>query len=528
MRPTSHAWRAITFILLLLVLGFVPWSISTAFDPLRPADLVETPRAYQPTEDALATREAEQEQAATSSFTILPTEQAVAFAPTATLTPLASPVAVPDLIIGSVVADMPLFSCPAAAQQTEKLWLVGHPFAVLGWNSDLEGRIYLLIEDDPAQPQVWLQLGEGVVLSYADYRLVYGPAAACRPWAGGPSPTPTPTASLPPEDALSPTPTIPLPAIRTATPEPPTPIRLELDDAEATRQLAEEIPDIKHPAVHFTPDELEISGEVEIATPIGGIDGALEIRGGLELVEGKLYFHTTSLRARGRDYTDKDEADSVEHLMNVWLAQLLVRRTAQSFELHDGLLVVEAMEYHESILPTPRPTTTPTAGASPEVASPTPTNAAVEPSPMLDPAGVPTAIPLPAAYSISVTHLPGGGRAITSQQATYSSRAELLALTDPSVEFSPAGVIVSGQFTLPVALPGQPAYGAVLLTGGLGVQNGQLHFTVQDVSFEGQALGLPGVRQTLESAVNTWLPSLQAGAAITDFMLGDGTITLFP
>jgi len=527
MRPIFYSLKITSVMIILLALGLLPWGISVAFDPLRPAELVETPQAYQPTENAFATREAEREQAATSSFTILPAEDEVAFAPTGTAALPESGSDVPDRIIGSVVENVPVFSCPASSQQMERVWPLGHPFTVLGWGSDLDGLIYLLIEDDLTRPQVWLQLGDEVVLSYADYRLVYGPATACRPWTGGPRATPTPTDSAPPS-ASSPTPTIPLPIIRTATPEPPTAIRLELDDAEATRQLAEEVPDIKDPSVHFTPGEVQITGEVEISTPIGGIDGDLEIRGTLELVEGKLYFHTSSLIARGRDYTDKEEAETVEHLMDAWLAKLLVRRMAQSVDVQEGLLVVEAMEYHDSVLPTPRPTTSPTPAASAETALPVPTGAATESTPAPWPDGVPTAIPLPAAYSVSVTHLPGGGRAITSQQATYSSRAGMPTITDSRVEFSTSGVTVTGQFALPVTLPGQPSYGTVYVTGGLGVRDGQLHFTMRDVAFEGETMGLPIVRQTLESAVNTWLPSLQAGTSITDFILGDGTITLFP
>lgn len=508
MSTKTFSWGIITLVLSLVGIGVLPWGIEYLFEPLRPPALVETPLAYQPTEAAFATREAEIERAATSSFTILPLEDD-GFP--ATATPTQGRIAVPEQIFGTVAQDAPIFRCPYPSDQTDALWPAGQPFLVHGWNIDLDDTVYLLIKDDPTRPQVWIQLGPDVTLSFEDYRLTFGRASGCRTWASDPSTPATASATDADMTPSEPTATIPLPAIRTATPLPPQQVRIEVTEEEATEQLAEESPDIKEPTVYFTPDEVRITGEVEISTPIGGIDGDLEIKGTLALEEGKLTFHTTSLTARGRDYTDKEESEDVEYLVNAWLSELMVRRFGQSFELQDGLLIINAIEYQESTLPTPWPEETP---AEPE--SDTPDSS-------------PTPIPLPAARSVTMTPGPGTTRAITSEQATIRSRSDLPSLSNPRVEFSTSGVTIIGEIAVPLSIPGQNISGGeVEFTGQLGVEDGELKFTMQDFALEGAGGALPEVEQMLESAVNEWVPSLQDGMSISDIILGDGTITLFP
>lgn len=514
MSTKMYSWGIIALVLSLVGVGVLPWGIDLVFEPLRPPALAETPWAYQPTEAAFATREAEIERSATSSFTILPVEDD-SFP--VTETPMQERIAVPEQIFGAVTQDVPIFSCPYPSDQTDALWPAGQPFMVHGWNIDLDDVVYLLIEDDPAKPQMWIQLGPDVTLSFENYRLTFGRASGCRTWASAASTPEGAPSEETPAISSGPTATIPLPMIRTATPLPPQQVRIEVTEEEATEQLAEESPDIKEPTVYFTPDEVRITGEVEISTPIGGIDGDLEIKGTLALEEGKLYFHTTSLTARGRDYTDKEESDDVEYLVNAWLAELMVRRSGQSFELRDGLLIIDAFEYQESALPTPRPELTPTAIDDVEGQEPLASDSSLTP------------IPLPAARSVTVTPGPGTTRAITNEQATIRSRTDLPVLSDPRIEFSTSGVTVIGEIAMPLAIPGLDASGGMVeFTGELGVEDGQLKFAMQDFALEGAEIVLPEVKQIFETAVSEWVPNLQDGMSISDFILGDGTITLFP
>lgn len=500
----------------LAVLALAPWGVKALFDPLQPDELAKTPLAYKPTEVAHATREAETEIAAPSTMVIW-TPEGTEFPQAITMTPTPSTdiVTVPDEITGTVSQDTPVFSCPYPSEQTDMVWPPNQEFTVLGWNIDLDNVVYLLVEDVATQPQKWLQLGPEVTLSFADYRVLYPVGAACRTWTTSASPTPADTVQN--QDGEVITPTIPLPVIKTATPLPPEAIQIELTNEDATNQVEQEIPELKNPSVYFSPDEVRITGTVEASTPLGSIDGNLEITGTLELRDGKLHFQATSVTARGRDYTDDSEGRDAESAVNAWLAKLMIRRDAESFELLDGMLVINAVEYQESALPTlaPTPISTAVNNAEGETAE---SQAEM----------TPTAVPLPEAQPITATPQPARSREITDGQATLDAVNNLSAIVNPSIQFTSSGVVIVGEFTSPVAIPGQNAMGTVNLSGGLAVENGRLQMRMRNMTFNGVDITHPVIQETLGTAVNGWLPGLHQGMAITDFTLSDGTLTLLP
>lgn len=507
----SSCALAATFVSL-IVLALMPWGVKAIVDPepLRPDELAETPRAYKPTEEAYTTREAEAEKSATSQFEVLPAEgEEVAQAVTITPTHGTDVVIVPESITATAMQNLPIYRCPYPSEQTENVWPANQEFSILGWNIDLDNVVYFLIEDNPAQAQTWIRFEREVTLSFENYKLVYPFAAACRTWTDGGTSTAV-------QSETEVTPTIPLPEILTATPPPPQPIQIELTEEEATEQVKEDIPELKEPSVRFTPDEIRITGKVEASTIIGSIDGDVEIKGTLELRDGKLYLHATSVTARGRDYTDDEEGQQAESTVNIWLARLMIRREAESFELRDGSLSIHAVEYQESVFPTLVPTdSTPIPGTDT-----TPVESEMS--------GTPTAIPLPDARPITATPQTSIPFEVTDSEATIEAIKNLTTIANPTISFTSSGVVIVGQFTSPVDIPGQNPFGTVSLSGGLSLESGQLQMDFQEITFNGADITQPTVRSSLEIAVNTWLPSLQRDKPITDFSLDEGLLTLFP
>ncbi len=107
----------------------------------------------------------------TWTATLVPT---VTESPTITLTPL------PE-VIGSASAKLNTYTCPGL-QYKEDTLEEGSIFTVLGWDqTEEEGEVlfWILIENEPGQPQIWVRESPFVILSHENYK-DFMPRAACR------------------------------------------------------------------------------------------------------------------------------------------------------------------------------------------------------------------------------------------------------------------------------------------------------------------------------------------------------------
>lgn len=508
----THKTRSCTTVLavvFLVVLALIPWAINASSAPLRPPELEQTALLYATTEVYYTTRQAAEERAATSIFETLPPENnGSGQLGVATSTPKTESGDFPTKISGISPDELSLYRCPFPSDLLGDRLPANQKFTVLGWNIDADGNNYFLIEDDPTRNQVWIQYGPTVVIVQPynfDPRhpeLLFPKGSGCRTWTTNALALATPSPAL---ISLSPTPTISLPTIKTATPLPPEQVRVELTEEDAAAQIEEDIPDLNNPKVHFSPDGIQITGDVKLSTVLGNISGEVEIVGQLETRNKKLFMNITSLTARGKDYTDKDERRQVEDAVNNWLAKLLIRREVQSFELQEGLLIINVLERQESILPT-LPAT-----LAEEVISVSPT---------------PT-IPLPEARPITITPRSSAPFQISDEEATAHAADHLTEIVQPQVHFTTNGIEIQGKITIPGVVAGQTVSGSVTVTGQLEIQNGQLHMTVSEFTINGVSTSEFGTKNIIEDAINTWLPTL-AGGSFGQFELEQGNLILLP
>jgi hypothetical protein len=353
----------------LISLAVFPWIVANLNSPLLPSVFEETATIYFVTESAYLTREAALELSATSEMMILPSDDDEPmpgdpdYTPPSTSTPMSSSGASETLLVQlrvtpstfTGISSRPLerYSCPSPAAHISGQFPPNHVFSILGWNVDLDNVTYLLIEDEPSQPQVWLRIPDLTSIEMSSNYLET-PAITCRTYIAQITQSPeqitaTMTVTM---ESITATATIPLPRIASATPPPPVLARLEITEQDAIQQVMESVPELRDPVIEISPDGLEIQGYINLPGPLGTtIRGDVVINAELVQEDTKLRVAIQSVTVAGRNITNTEDGQQVENTINNWLNILLVRRDLQSFELLDGLLIIDVLERQFSEFP---------------------------------------------------------------------------------------------------------------------------------------------------------------------------------
>ncbi|MAS33633.1 MAG: hypothetical protein CL610_06490 [Anaerolineaceae bacterium] len=369
MKRSSVLW--IVGIVLLLVLALLPWLISAAFAPLRPAIFEETVTVYSVTEGAFLTREAALELSATSEMITLPPEELEPlpgdpdYTPPASWTPASfsqqTGVQLVQLSVTQAtmtgISALPLdrHSCPSPYAHISGPFPPNQAFLVLGWNVDLDGVVYLLIEDDQKERQVWLQIPDLTAVTLSGNYLET-PAITCRTYIIETSETPELAATpvVPETGDAAAAATIPLPRIASATPPPPIAVRLEITEQDAIQQVQDSVPELRDPQIEISPEGLQIHGYIDLPGPLGTtLQGDVAITAELVQQDSDLRVNITSVTVAGQDLTGTEDGQQVENTINNWFNRLFIRRDLQGFELQDGLLLIDVLERQYSEFPEP-------------------------------------------------------------------------------------------------------------------------------------------------------------------------------
>lgn len=344
--------------------------MATLFAPLRPPVFEETATMYFVTESAYLTREAALELSATSEMMTLPPEDLEPmpgdpdYTPPPSITPLSSSSGLSEVRLIQLrvtestvtgISSRPLerHSCPSPSAHISGQFPPNQAFRVLGWNVDLDNITYLLIEDDPTKPQVWLRIPDLTVVQ-TSHNYLDTPTIACRTYVLQTSQTLGPvtaTVSNAPNGTAA-TAAIPLPQIASATPPAPTSLRLEITEQDAVQQVLESVPELHNPEIEIHPEYIEIRGNIDLPGPLGTtIKGDVVINAELVQEDADLRVAIRSVSVAGRDITNTDDARQVENTINNWLNTLLIRRDVQSFEMREALLIINVLERQFSVFP---------------------------------------------------------------------------------------------------------------------------------------------------------------------------------
>lgn len=365
-RPT-RLW--IGSIVLLLGLTLLPWILAVQFGPLRPIVFEETATLYFVTENAYFTREAALELSATSEMMTFPPEDLEPLPGDFDYTPPPSQTLISSsgdrgtrlvqfrieqsIAVGISLTPLERYNCPLSSSHISGLFPPNQEFQILGWNVDLDNVTYLLISDNPDELQIWLRVPD---LSVIDTSVNYleTPTIACRTYTTrATSITELPaTVEVATNGSASITATLPLPQILSATPPPPVPVHLEITEEDAIQQVQDSVPELHNPQIEITPQNLDIQGYIDLPGPLGTtIKGDLIINADIVQEDTDLRVVVRSVTVAGRDITNTEDGQRVESTINNWVRELLVRRDVQSFEMLDGLLIIEVLERQFSIFP---------------------------------------------------------------------------------------------------------------------------------------------------------------------------------
>lgn len=380
MKRTRVWW--ILGILLLALMTLFPWIIGSLYAPLRPSVLEETATAYFVTESIYFTREAELELSATSQMITLPPEDYEPLPGDPDYTPPASSYSRhSDFLLVQVyatqvlftgVSSLPLerFSCPSPSALIGGQFPPNQQFTAIGWNVDLDNITYLLIRDEPSLQQIWLRIPDLTAVQLSGNYLDL-PAITCRTQVIYATPSHEQATAAVSDGTLS-TPTIPPPRIASATPPPPEQVRLEITEQDAIQQVQESVPELSDPQIEFSPDNLQIRGNIDLPGPLGTtIQGNMDIIADLVQEDVDLRVVLRSVTVAGRDITNTPDGRQVENTINHWLDSLLIRRDLQTFEMLDGVLILEVLERQFSEFVAPQPTEEETSTPTPTLGEPT-------------------------------------------------------------------------------------------------------------------------------------------------------------
>lgn len=151
-----------------LMLAVAPWIVSVVFSPLRPPQLVETPTVYEITRTATVSPVPTETPTLTPTPTPLPTDTPVPPTPTPT----------PVVVSGSSPVALTIYTCPGERFQTNRQISRQTSFTIFGWTNQ-EGSIWLLVKDDPREPQEWVK-EKGIEITPSDYQNYVPGRIACR------------------------------------------------------------------------------------------------------------------------------------------------------------------------------------------------------------------------------------------------------------------------------------------------------------------------------------------------------------